>query len=158
MSNNTIQVEIYTDGSCSGNPGPGGYGVILKYRDTIKELSAGYQRTTNNRMELMAVIKGLEALKTSCQVSLYSDSKYIVDAINKGWLGKWQNNQWKKTDRSKVKNIDLWKIIAGLQQKHNITWNWVKGHAENEFNNRCDILAVDASKKSPVLEDSGYLE
>ncbi|NTW04771.1 MAG: ribonuclease HI [Peptococcaceae bacterium] len=153
-----MQVEIYTDGACSGNPGPGGYGVILKYRDTIKELSAGYQRTTNNRMELMAVIKGLEALKAACRVSLFSDSKYIVDAINKGWLAKWQQNQWTKSDRSRVKNIDLWKIVASLQDKHDITWNWVKGHAENEFNNRCDVLAVNASKNALALEDVGYQE
>ncbi len=151
-------VELYTDGACSGNPGPGGYGVILKYGDYIKELSQGYKLTTNNRMELMAVIKGLEALKTPCKVNLYSDSKYIVDAVNKGWLENWEKNNWIKSDRSKVKNQDLWQKIIELQKKHQISWNWVKGHGKNSFNNRCDYLAVEASKKNNLIDDLGYQE
>lgn len=141
------QIEIYTDGACSGNPGPGGWGVILKYKDIIKELSGGCKNTTNNRMEMLAVIKGLEALKRPCQVTLYSDSKYIVDAMNKGWVGGWLQRGWMRSNGQPAKNIDLWERILQLSNIHKIKWVWVKGHANNEFNNRCDWLAVEATNK-----------
>ncbi|MCF8009989.1 MAG: ribonuclease HI [Clostridiales bacterium] len=140
------RVEIYTDGACSGNPGPGGYGVVLKYGEIIKELSGKCNETTNNRMELLAVIKGLEALKKNCEVTLYSDSKYIVDAMNKNWVKKWQAKNWKKSNNEPAKNIDMWTKILELASIHNIKWVWVKGHADNEYNNRCDKLAVEAIK------------
>lgn len=141
------QVEIYTDGACSGNPGPGGYGVVLKYRDIMKELSGGCENTTNNRMELLAVIKGLEALKRPCKVTLYSDSKYIVDAMTKGWVKGWKARGWMRGNGEPAKNADLWKKILELSSKHKVEWVWVKGHADNEFNNRCDQLAVAATNK-----------
>ncbi|MTI86164.1 MAG: ribonuclease HI [Firmicutes bacterium] len=141
------QVEIYTDGACSGNPGPGGYGVVLKYGENIKELSGACEDTTNNRMELLAVIKGLEALKRPCQVTLYSDSKYIVDAMNKGWVRGWQARGWIRGNKKPAKNSDLWKKILELSSEHKVEWVWVKGHADNEFNNRCDWLAVEATNK-----------
>ena len=141
------QVEIYTDGACSGNPGPGGYGVVLKYGENIKELSGACEDTTNNRMELLAVIKGLEALKRPCQVTLYSDSKYIVDAMNKGWVRGWQARGWTRSNKKPAKNSDLWKKILELSSEHKVEWVWVKGHADNKFNNRCDQLAVEATNK-----------
>lgn len=141
------EVEIYTDGACSGNPGPGGYGVVLKYKEHVKELSGGCESTTNNRMELLAVIKGLEALKRPCKVTLYSDSKYIVDAMNKGWVKRWQAQGWMRGKNAPAKNADLWKRILELSSKHKVTWVWVKGHADNEFNNRCDRLAVEATNR-----------
>lgn len=136
------EVEIYTDGSCSGNPGPGGWGVILKYGDNIRELSGGSLNTTNNQMELTAVIQGLAALKTPCKVMLYTDSKYIVDAINKGWLATWSRAGWSKGDKKPVDNIELWKVLIALIGRHDVWFNWVKGHADNEYNNRCDKLAT----------------
>lgn len=139
-------VEIYTDGACSGNPGPGGYGVILKYNNIIKELSGYCEKTTNNRMELLAVIKGLEALKRPCSVILYSDSKYIVDAMNKGWVTRWQKNGWMRNKCEPAKNKDLWERILKLTSVHKVSWVWVKGHADNEYNNRCDYLAVQEIK------------
>jgi RNase HI (EC 3.1.26.4) len=120
-------VEIYTDGACSGNPGLGGYGVILKYKDVEKELSGGFFHTTNNRMELMAVIKGLEALKQPCRVTLYSDSQYVINAINKGWVNKWRANNWFRSKDKLAKNADLWKKLLYFAEKHKITWVWVKG-------------------------------
>lgn len=141
------EVEIYTDGACSGNPGPGGYGVVLKYKEIIKELSGGCENTTNNRMELMAVIKGLEALKRPCRVTLYSDSKYIVDAMNKGWVKRWQAQGWMRGKDKPAKNPDLWKRVLELASRHRVKWVWVKGHADNKYNNRCDRLAVEAIKK-----------
>ncbi len=154
----TCNVQIYTDGACSGNPGPGGYGVVLIHKERVKELSGGYKNTTNNRMELLAVIKGLEALKKPCEVDLYSDSKYVVDAVNKGWLENWQKSNWKKSDGAQVKNPDLWKRILNLKKKHRINWHWVKGHADNIYNNRCDYLAVEAIKNPELNEDPGYNE
>ncbi|WP_027364197.1 ribonuclease HI [Desulfotruncus alcoholivorax] len=147
------EVEIYTDGACSGNPGPGGYGVILKYGPYAREISGAYENTTNNRMELMAVIKGLESLKEPCRVTVYSDSKYIIDAITKGWVLKWQSNGWMRNDKERAKNIDLWEKVLELRQKHQISWVWVKGHADNEYNNRCDQLAVSAIKNGLRLDD-----
>ena len=135
-------VIIYTDGACSGNPGPGGYSAILIYNGIEKEISGGSKDTTNNKMELMGVIEGLKILKEPCNVKLYSDSAYIVNSINNGWLNSWQKNNWIKSDKSKVKNIDLWNELIKLMEYHKITFIKVKGHSDNEYNNRCDKLAV----------------
>jgi len=135
------KVTIYTDGACSGNPGPGGWGAILKYGKYEKELSGGEKYTTNNRMELMGAIKALEALNEPCIVSLYTDSQYIADAFNKGWLKSWERNGWKRKE-GELKNPDLWQRLWQLAGTHEITVNWVKGHSDNEYNNRCDQLAV----------------
>ena len=135
------QVTIYTDGACSGNPGPGGWGAILQYKGFTKEMSGGEAMTTNNRMELLGVISALHALKEPCSIDLYTDSRYIVDAINKGWLKSWKAKGWKRKD-GELKNPDLWQEIDRLFSIHTVTMHWVKGHAENEFNNRCDALAV----------------
>lgn len=134
-------VELYTDGACSGNPGPGGYAAILRYADKEKELTGGESHTTNNRMELMAAIVGLEALKQPCEVALFSDSKYLVDAMNKGWAQGWKNRGWLKADKQPALNIDLWETILRLCEIHTVVFHWVKGHAENPLNNRCDELA-----------------
>ena len=140
-------VTVYTDGACSGNPGPGGWGAILEYKGTEKELSGGEDNTTNNRMELTAVIVALETLKESCIVELYSDSKYVIDALTKGWLESWRKNGWRKADKKQVLNIDLWERLLPQLQRHEMHYHWVKGHAENEKNNRCDQMAVEESKK-----------
>lgn len=135
-------VEIYSDGACSGNPGPGGWGAILRYNGSEKELSGGQAQTTNNRMELTGVISALQALKEPCKVELYSDSKYVVDALEKGWAISWQKRGWKKADKKPALNADLWQQLLDLCQTHQVSCHWVKGHAENEYNNRCDALAV----------------
>lgn len=135
------QITIYTDGACSGNPGPGGWGAILRFGEQQKELSGGAGETTNNRMELMGVISALEALKEPCQVSLYTDSQYIVNAINEGWLSGWQKRGWRRKE-GPVKNVDLWMSLIPLLETHHVTFIWVKGHADNPYNNRCDELAV----------------
>ena len=140
-------VEIYTDGACSGNPGPGGWGVVLRYGEREKELSGGEDQTTNNRMELTAVIKGLEALKESCEITLYTDSKYVSDAFNQGWIYAWMKKGWKKADNKPVLNKELWQRLYELWKMHDITLVWVKGHADNRYNNRCDEMAVVESKK-----------
>ena len=139
-------VTIYTDGACSGNPGPGGWGAVLIYGETKKELSGGERETTNNRMELVGVITALEALKTPCQVELYTDSQYISNAINLGWLDAWIKKGWKRKG-GEVKNPDLWQRLVPLLRRHEVKFIWVKGHAENEYNNRCDELAVSESRK-----------
>lgn len=141
------KVEIFTDGACSGNPGPGGYGVILRYKGSVKELSGGERETTNNRMELTAVITGLSALKEPCEVELYSDSKYIIDAVTKGWAKKWQANGWVKGDKKKALNSDLWEKLLGLLDMHKVDFIWVKGHAGHPENERCDQLAVAESQR-----------
>ena len=135
-------VTLYTDGACSGNPGPGGWGAILVYNGVEKVLSGGENATTNNRMELTAVIEGLKALKESCIVELYSDSKYVIDALEKGWAASWQRRGWIKSDKKPALNPDLWEILLALTQKHEMRYHWVKGHADNPMNNRCDELAV----------------
>lgn len=144
-------IEIYTDGACSGNPGPGGWGAILRFttRDKVyeKEISGGDASTTNNRMELTAVLTALALLKEPCVVELYSDSKYVVDAIEKGWLYGWQKKGWIKADKKPVLNVDLWQQLLPQLARHQVHLHWVKGHAENEKNNRCDQLAVAESKK-----------
>jgi len=147
------EVEIYSDGACSGNPGPGGYGTILKYGVHEKELTGAFENTTNNRMELMSVIKGLENLNEPCRVIIYSDSKYVVDAITKGWVTKWRSKGWMRNSKEKAKNIDLWQKLLQLAEIHQVRWLWVKGHADNEYNNRCDKLAVNAIKNSDRLPD-----
>lgn len=140
-------VTIYTDGACSGNPGPGGWGAILEWNGVEKELSGGENPTTNNRMELLAVISALEKLNQSCIVELYSDSKYVIDSLTKGWLDSWIKNGWRKADKKPVLNVDLWERLLPLLKKHEMHYHWVKGHAENEKNNRCDQMAVAESKK-----------
>ena len=141
------QVSIYTDGACSGNPGPGGWGAILEWNGREKELSGGERETTNNRMELSGVIFALSALKEPCAVDLYTDSKYVFDAVDKGWVYTWRKNGWRKADKKPAQNVDLWERLLPLLETHRVTWHWVKGHAENEKNNRCDALAVAQSKK-----------
>ena len=139
------EVILYTDGACSGNPGPGGWGAILRYKDTEKELSGGETDTTNNRMELTAVIEALKALKTHCIISLYTDSKYVMDGVNQ-WLPNWKKNNWRTTNKkSEVKNIDLWQQLDELLPKHEILWNWVKGHNGHPENERVDKLAREQS-------------
>ena len=140
-------VTLYTDGACSGNPGPGGWGAILEYNGIEKELSGGEENTTNNRMELTAVIRGLQALKEPCIVELYSDSKYVIDALEKGWAVSWQRNGWKKADKKPALNPDLWEKLLELVGFHEVTIDWVKGHAGHPENERCDKLAVDFYKK-----------
>ena len=140
-------VTIYTDGACSGNPGPGGWGAILMYNGHKKELSGGEVRTTNNRMELLGVITALEALKEPCVVELYSDSKYVIDGLSKGWAKGWRARGWVKSDKKPALNPDLWSRLLELEETHTLRYHWVKGHAENEFNNRCDELAVAESRK-----------
>ena len=141
------QVTIYTDGACSGNPGPGGWGAILEYHGTEKELSGGEPATTNNRMELTAVISALGALKEACIVDLYTDSKYVCDAVVKGWVYGWKTKGWIKADKKPALNVDLWERLLPLLKTHQVNWHWVKGHASNEKNNRCDALAVAESRK-----------
>ncbi|MBQ3884956.1 MAG: ribonuclease HI [Ruminococcus sp.] len=136
-------VEIFTDGACSGNPGPGGYGVVLRYGTKEKELSGGDSSTTNNRMELLGVITGLAALKEPCHVTLTTDSKYVVDSITKGWVYNWKKNNWIKSDKKPALNVDLWEQLLPLLEKHKVTFNWVKGHAGHPENERCDRLAVE---------------
>ena len=140
-------VTISTDGACSGNPGPGGWGAILAWQGHEKELSGGAAATTNHRMELTAVLTALALLKEPCVVELYSDSKYVVDAIEKGWLYGWQKKGWIKADKKPVLNVDLWQQLLPQLARHQVHLHWVKGHAENEKNNRCDQLAVAESKK-----------
>ena len=144
---NMKKVEMFTDGACSGNPGPGGYGVILRYKGIEKELSGGHPLTTNNRMELSAVIAGLSALKEPCEVTITSDSKYIIDAVAKGWAKKWKANNWIRPDKKKALNPDLWDELLSLLEKHKVKFIWVKGHAGHYENERCDRLAVMESQK-----------
>lgn len=147
-------IDIFTDGACSGNPGKGGYGVILKYNNNVKELSEGFLLTTNNRMEILAAIKGLEALKESCEVTLYSDSKYLVDAVNQGWIIKWQKNDWYRTKSEKAKNVDLFKRLLVQLERHRVEFIWVKGHAGHAENERCDKLATSAILSENLSEDN----
>ena len=140
------EIDIYTDGACSGNPGPGGWGVVLIYQENKKELSGYQPETTNNRMELFAAIQGLSALKESCVVNLYSDSSYLVNAFEKQWIEKWQRNGWKTSTKSPVENQDLWKLLLIHVRKHQVRFIKVKGHSDNQYNNRCDEMAVAAIK------------
>ena len=152
-----IKVNLYTDGACSGNPGVGGYGAILVYVDANgikheKEFSQGYQTTTNNQMELLAVIVGLEALKKQCEVIVYSDSKYVVDAFNNKWIDNWIAKGWKTAGKTPVKNVELWKRLLKAKEQHDVSFIWVKGHAGHEYNERCDSLAVNAGKKDNLKQ------
>ncbi|MBQ2285517.1 MAG: ribonuclease HI [Clostridia bacterium] len=140
-------VYLYTDGACSGNPGPGGYGAILKYGQHVKEICGGDENTTNNRMELLGVIKGLEALNEPCHVVLTSDSKYVIDALSLGWAEKWKQNGWKRNKKDAALNPDLWERLLQLTQTHEMEYNWVKGHAGHPENERCDRLAVEYYQK-----------
>lgn len=149
-------VTIYTDGSCLGNPGPGGYGVVLMSGDLRKELSGGFSRTTNNRMELMAVIVALEALKRPAKVTLYSDSKYVVDALNKGWAKKWRANGWKRNKTEPAVNPDLWQRLLAVAENHQVDFKWVRGHAGVAGNERVDKLATTAAHQPGLPPDPGY--
>ena len=157
----TMLVKIYTDGAARGNPdGPGGYGSILEYVDTkgglhVKELSQGYVRTTNNRMELMAVIAGLEALNRPCTVEVYSDSQYVVNAFNQHWVDGWLKKGWKRGKNEPVKNVDLWKRLLSAKGKHNVTFHWVRGHDGHPQNERCDELATTAADGDELIVDEG---
>jgi ribonuclease HI len=150
------EIIIYTDGACSGNPGPGGYGCVLRHNKNRRELSGGFRKTTNNRMEIIAAVKGLESLKYPCRIKLYSDSKYLVNAIEKGWAKRWKANNWMRTKTEQAKNPDLWEKMLNLCKIHQIKFIWVKGHASNEENNRCDELAVEATTGSELPIDAGY--
>lgn len=158
-----MKVNIYTDGAARGNPdGPGGYGTVVVYTapdGTVhkREFSKGYKKTTNNRMELMAAIAGLEALTKPCEVELYSDSKYLVDAFNQHWIEGWIKKGWKRGKNEPVKNIDLWKRLLTAKEMHNVTFIWVKGHAGHEMNERCDFLATSAADGSDLLVDEGVI-
>jgi len=145
------RVLIYTDGACSGNPGPGGIGIIMKYGDVEKEISAGYKYTTNNRMELLSVIIALKLLKETCEVIIFTDSKYVEDSVNKKWLFNWEKDGFKNR-----KNDDLWKQFLIEYRKHKVSMVWVKGHSTNPYNNRCDVLAVSGYNSGNLAEDTGY--
>ena len=149
-------VTIHTDGACIGNPGPGGYGAVLEYGENRRELSGGYRHTTNNRMELMGPIKSFEALKESCRVTLYSDSRYVVDAIEKGWAKRWQDNGWMRNKKEQAVNPDLWGQLLALCEHHDVEFLWVKGHAGNPQNERCDQLATEAAQRNDLPVDEGY--
>jgi len=158
MTADNNRLTIHTDGACLGNPGPGGWAAVLKYGDTTKELSGGHAATTNNRMELMAVIKALESLKRPTQGVLYSDSKYFLDALNKGWLKNWKRNGWKTAAKKPVKNRDLWVILDPLLAEHNLELKWVKGHSGDPANERCDELAKAAANAPGLTPDPGYAQ
>jgi len=152
------RVVIHTDGGCKGNPGPGGYGAVLVSGNHRKELAAGYRLTTNNRMELRAAIAALELLSEPCEVELYSDSKYIIDALTKKWIAGWQQRGWQTAAKQPVKNRDLWLRLLAAVAPHKIRWHWVKGHAGHAENERCDVLANAAVKAPVLLEDAGFGE
>ena len=149
-------VTIYTDGACTGNPGPGGYGVVLLYGDHRNELSGGYRQTTNNRMELLGPIKGLEMLKQSCRVTLYSDSRYVVDGMEKGWAERWRSNGWMRSKKHRAINPDLWTRLLDVCTKHEVEFRWVRGHSGNLENERCDRLAVEAAHGDDLPIDEGF--
>jgi ribonuclease HI len=150
------QVTIFTDGGCDPNPGPGGYGVILIYGSTHQELSGGFRLTTNNRMEIFAAIAGLEALKFPCKVKLHSDSQYLVNAMTEGWAQKWQENGWWRNKKAKAINIDLWEKLLALCRKHQVQFEWVRGHAGVHANERCDELSMAALRRGDLPTDEGY--
>lgn len=149
------KVDIYTDGSCLGNPGPGGYGVVMEYAEHRKELSQGFALTTNNRMELLAAIKGLTALTQTCDVTLTTDSQYVKNGINQ-WIHNWRKNGWKTASKKPVKNADLWRLLDEQVNKHQIQWRWVKGHSGHPQNERCDQLARTAAEGRNLPDDTGY--
>ena len=154
--NEPKRVTIYTDGACLGNPGPGGYGVVLLYNGRRKEISGGFRLTTNNRMEMMGVIVGLRALKERCSVTLYSDSEYVVNSISKGWAARWRANGWKRNKKDKAVNADLWEQLLDLIDKHEVKMVWVRGHSGVKENERCDELSVAAAQQKNPPVDEGY--
>jgi ribonuclease HI len=156
MNSPMKQVTIYTDGACSGNPGPGGYGAVLMFSGSRKEISGGFRLTTNNRMELMAAIEGLSALKEPCTVILYTDSRYVADAVTKGWAEKWRAKGWRRSDREPALNPDLWERLLRLCSRHEVTFVWVRGHAGNVENERCDRLSTEAAAGGALPDDPGY--
>ncbi len=149
-------VTIYTDGACIGNPGPGGYGTVLLHEGNRQELSGGYRRTTNNRMEIMAVLAGLRSLKEPCRVTVFSDSRYVVDAMSKGWAESWRDKGWRKRDKTPALNPDLWEEMLDLSERHQVEFRWVKGHAGDPENERCDELAVAAASGGDLTRDEVY--
>ena len=154
------QIHIYTDGSSRGNPGRGGYGTVVRYGAHIRELAQGFVKTTNNRMEILSAVAGLEILKEPCHVTVHSDSRFLVDAQSKGWVEKWKKLGWRKADKSAVKNVDLWMRLERAAAGHRIDWKWVKGHDGHEMNERCDLLATEAAdgKRGGLLVDEGFRE
>lgn len=157
-----MKVTIYSDGSARGNPGPGGYGTIIRYVDTKgtvheREFSAGYKNTTNNRMELLGAITGIEALTKPCEITLISDSKYVTDAFNQKWVNGWLKNNWKNSQKQPVKNVDLWKRLLKAMEPHEVKFQWIKGHAGHAENERCDQLATSAADGSNLLDDTGFM-
>jgi len=152
------EVTIYTDGCCIGNPGPGGYGVILCYKDRVKQLSGGFRLTTNNRMEIMAAIVGLEALKSSCFVTLYSDSKYLVESMTEGWVHQWKLNGWWRNKKERAVSIDLWDRLLDLCDYHTVKFVWIEGHAGHQWNEKCDALSRKAANQENLPIDEGYEE
>lgn len=158
MKKRMKRVDIFTDGACSGNPGPGGFGAILKYGSAEKKLSRGYASTTNNRMELMAAIEALTLLKEPCEVTLYSDSKYLVDAVTKGWVYGWKKKNWKKSDGKMALNVDLWERLLCLLGQHEVAFVWVKGHNGHPENEECDRLAVAAYQEGNLEQDTGFCD
>ena len=150
------QVTIHTDGACIGNPGPGGYGVVLQFGEHRKELSGGYRLTTNNRMELMGPIKALQTLEQSYSVILHSDSRYVVDAIEKGWVERWRAKGWMRNKKDRAVNPDLWECLLDLCSEHEVEFRWVRGHAGNRYNERCDRLATQAARQKGLPIDEGY--
>ena len=156
MSKELKKVIIYTDGGCIGNPGPGGYGVVLLHDERRKELSGGFRHTTNNRMEIMAAIVGLRALKTKCAVTIYTDSRYLADAVMKGWAERWRAKGWMRNKKEKALNPDLWEQILDLCARHEVEFIWVKGHAGNRENERCDELSMQAAERKDLPPDVGY--
>jgi len=153
MNSKIKKLTIYTDGACSFNPGPGGYGVVMRYNGHEKELSGGFRYTTNSRMEIMGAIVALEALKEPCEVTIVTDSQYLVNAVEKGWVFGWKAKRWRRSGNCKVLNVDLWERLLKLLVKHTVTFKWVRGHAGHRENERCDYLAVDAASKPDLPED-----
>ena len=156
MNEKPKKVIIYTDGACLGNPGPGGYGAVLLYNDHRKELSGGFRLTTNNRMEIMAAITALTTLKRSCEATLYTDSQYVVNAMTKGWVERWRANGWRRNKNDKALNHDLWEQMLSLCRRHKVEFVWVRGHADNRENERCDLLAREAAQGQNLPPDTGY--
>ncbi|MEJ6571669.1 MAG: ribonuclease HI [Akkermansiaceae bacterium] len=150
------QVIIYTDGSSRGNPGPGGFGTLLIYKTQRKEISGGFAKTTNNRMEILAALVGIESLSETCEITVYSDSKYVIDTMAKGWIHGWKKKGWSRGKNKPLKNVDLWKRMSAAVLPHSITWKWVKGHAGNPNNERCDVLATTAADKRGNPADKGF--
>ncbi|MBK1830869.1 ribonuclease HI [Verrucomicrobiaceae bacterium R5-34] len=151
-------ITIYTDGSSRGNPGPGGYGTLLIYQGHRKELSGGFAKTTNNRMEILAALTGLESLREPCRITVYSDSKYVIDAMDKGWIHGWKKKGWSRGPNKPLKNADLWKRMSAAVQGHKVSWKWVKGHAGHPENERCDALATNAADQRGNPVDRGFVE